>query len=150
MAPLSSTAPDPQSLSPSDIQGFLQDLVRRFEPDNEIDGILGPVVRGLLFHPSLFIPEGLGGSDTSWRGVVGGLEALVSFKSIANMITRMEQWNPAVATAATFERLSLLGPLCRLGVFGREWVLTFHTFTHFVVLINTQIARDTPSVFLRS
>jgi len=113
---------NPNTLSPSDIGDFLQDIARRFEPDNEIDGILGPVVVELLFHPCLVAPEGLGGSNASWRGVVGGLEALVSVKSIATMITRLEQWNPSVATAANFERLSLLGPLCRLGLFGREWV----------------------------
>ncbi|PBK97395.1 hypothetical protein ARMGADRAFT_987069 [Armillaria gallica] len=108
-------------LGPSDIEQFLQDLARRFEPDNEIDGILGPVVQQLLFHPSLFRPEGLGGGDASWRGVVSGLEALVSVKAIANMITRMEEWNPPSATAPTFETASLMGPLCRLGVFSREW-----------------------------
>jgi ubiquitin conjugation factor E4 B len=100
----------------------MQDLVRRFEPDNEIDDILGPVVKALLFHESLFRPEGLGGGDSSWRGVIGGLELLVSIKSIAVMITRMPEWIPAHATATTFEKSSLLGPLCRLGVFSREWV----------------------------
>jgi hypothetical protein len=97
-------------------------LACRFEPDNEIDDVLGPIVLQLLHHPSLFRPEGLGGGDASWRGVVSGLEALVSIKSIAVMITRMKEWNPPEATAPTFERLSLMGPLCRLGVFGREWV----------------------------
>lgn len=108
-------------LGPSDIESFLQDIARRFEPDNEIDDILGPVVRQLLFHESLWRPEGLGGGDASWRGVVSGLEALVSVKSIAVMITRMPEWMPANATAASFEKVTLLGPLCRLGVFGREW-----------------------------
>ena len=122
-APLLSTPiSSPDTLTSSDIEHFLQDLARRFEPDNEIDGVLGPVVRQLLLHPSLFRPEGLGGGDASWRGVVSGLEALVSIKSIAVMITRMEEWNPTNATASTFEKLSLMGPLCRLGVFGREWV----------------------------
>jgi ubiquitin conjugation factor E4 B len=109
-------------LSPSDIDQFLQDFARRFEPDNEMDDILGPVVRGLLFHESLFRPEGLGGGDASWRGVISGLEVLVSIKSIAAMITRMEDWNPPNATATTFETSSLMGPLCRLGVFFPEWV----------------------------
>ncbi|RDB17892.1 Ubiquitin conjugation factor E4 [Hypsizygus marmoreus] len=121
-APLLSTpTASPNTLTPSDIEQFLQDLARRFEPDNEIDDILGPIVRELLFHESLFRPEGLGGGDSSWRGVIGGLEMLVSVKSIAMMITRMEEWNPPNATAPTFERVSLLGPLCRLGVFMREW-----------------------------
>ncbi|KDR82849.1 hypothetical protein GALMADRAFT_238456 [Galerina marginata CBS 339.88] len=118
---LSSSAENPYTLSPSDIEQFLQDFARRFEPDNEMDDILGPVVRGLLFHESLLRPEGLGGGDASWRGVISGLEVLVSIKSIASMITRMEDWNPENATAATFERVSLLGPLCRLGVFATEW-----------------------------
>ena len=109
-------------LSPSDIDLFLQDIARRFEPDNEMDEILGPVVRLLLFHESLFRPEGLGGGDAGWRGVISGLEVLVSVKSIATMITRMEEWNPQNVTAASFERVSLLGPLCRLGVFSQEWV----------------------------
>jgi ubiquitin conjugation factor E4 B len=113
-------------LGPSDIEAFLQDLARRFEPDNEIDDILGPVVRQLMFHESLWRPEGLGGGDASWRGVVSGLEALVAVKSIAVMITRMPEWMPANATAASFEKVTLLGPICRLGVFGREWVSLHH------------------------
>jgi len=110
------------TLLPSEIEQFLQDLARRFEPDNEIDSVLGPVVRGLLFHESLSRPDGISGHDAGWRGVIGGLEALVSVKAIAAMITRLDDWIPKNANAATFERVSLLGPLCRLGVFGREWV----------------------------
>lgn len=117
---LASTSSD--TLNPSDVETFLQELVARFEPDNEIDDVLGPVVRHLLFHQSLWRPEGLGGGDASWRGVVSGLEALVSIKAIAIMITRMPEWIPASATAATYEKVTLLGPLCRLGVFSREWV----------------------------
>ncbi|KAF8964409.1 ubiquitin elongating factor core-domain-containing protein [Flammula alnicola] len=121
-APLLSNSSNGQNtLSPSDIEQFLQDFARRFEPDNELDDVLGPVVRGLLFHESLFRPEGLGGSDASWRGVISGLEVLVSIKSIASMITRMEEWNPKEATAANFETVSLFGPLLRLGVFFPEW-----------------------------
>lgn len=120
-APVSS----PDALAPSDVEPFLQDLARRFEPDNELENVLGPVVIQLLFHPSLFRPDGLGGGDTSWRGVIGGLEALVSVKSIAGMITRMPQWNPPNATAASFERISLMGPLTRLSVFGSDWVRFF-------------------------
>lgn len=124
-APLMSSSSSPNVLNPSDIDTFLQDLARRFEPDNEIDEVLGPVVQQLLFHPSLWRPEGLGGGDASWRGVVTGLEALVSIKSIAVMITRMPNWVPENATAASFERVTLMGPLCRLGVFAREWVFFF-------------------------
>lgn len=122
-APLLSISSSSQSvLHPSDIEPFLQDMARRFGPDNEIDDILGPVVRALCFHESLFRPEGLAGGDASWRGVIGGLEALVSVKSIANMITRHEDWNPPNAQAHTIEGVSLFGPLLRLGVFQREWV----------------------------
>lgn len=109
-------------LYPSDVDPFLQDLVRRFEPDNELDGILGPVVSALCFHENLFRPEGLAGGDASWRGIIGGLEALVGVKSIANMITRHEAWNPQDAQPHTIENVSLFGPLLRLGVFQREWV----------------------------
>lgn len=119
---LGTSAASPNTLTPAEVDQFLQDLARRFEPDNEIDGILGPVVRMLLFHPSLRKLEGLAGGDASWRGVIGGLEALVSIKSIAMMITRMDEWNPPDAIAADFETKSLLGPLCRLGVFPTEWV----------------------------
>jgi len=121
-APLLSSSTSPNALGPSDIEQFLQDLAHRFEPDNELDDVLAPVVRQLLFHPSLFRTEGLGGGDASWRGVVGGLEALVSVKAIATMITRMEDFNPDDVPAPVFEVKSLMGPLCRLNVFSREWV----------------------------
>lgn len=109
-------------LGPNDVEPFLQDLVRRFEPDNEIDGILGPVVTGLCHHESLIKPEGLSGGDAGWRGIIGGLEVLVGIKGIANMIPRLDSWNPQGAAANNFEFLSLMGPLLRLGVFQREWV----------------------------
>ncbi|THV00828.1 hypothetical protein K435DRAFT_963795 [Dendrothele bispora CBS 962.96] len=120
-APLLSSPTSSNTLGPSDIEQFLQDLAHRFEPDNELDGVLAPVVRALLFHPSLFRTEGLGGGDASWRGVVSGLEALVSVKAIATMITRMEEWNPDNVPAPAFEVKSLMGPLLRLNVFSREW-----------------------------
>ncbi len=118
---LSGPSTSPNRLAPTDVDQFLQDIARRFEPDDELEGVLGPVVRQLLFHPSLFRPEGLGGGDSGWRSVIGGLEALVSVKPIAIMITKMEDWNPPAATAYNFEITSLMGPLCRLGVFPREW-----------------------------
>ncbi|KAF9030215.1 hypothetical protein BDZ89DRAFT_1091648 [Hymenopellis radicata] len=118
---LSGPSTSSNRLGPTDVDQFLQDIARRFEPDDELEGVLGPVVRQLLFHPSLFRPEGLGGGDSSWRSVIGGLEALVSVKPIAIMITKMEDWNPPAATAYNFEITSLMGPLCRLGVFPREW-----------------------------
>jgi ubiquitin conjugation factor E4 B len=125
---LSAPTSSPYTLTPNDVEPFLQDLARRFEPDDELAGVLGPVVRSLLFNTALFRPEGLGGGDAAWRGIVGGLEALVSIKSIAVMITRMDEWNPAQATPATFELFSLMGPLCRLGVFAREWPAIAKTY----------------------
>ena len=122
--PFSAPPSSPNVMTPSDTEQFIQDLACRFEPDNEIDNVFGPVVNGLLFHESLLRREALGG-DASWRCVIRGLEALVSSKSVATMITRMEKWNPPNATAVNFERMSLLGPLCRLGVFYQEWV-SFH------------------------
>ncbi|RXW24458.1 hypothetical protein EST38_g1393 [Candolleomyces aberdarensis] len=91
----SSPNASPTTLLPTEIEQFLFDLARR--------------------------ADGLAGADAGWRGVIGGLEALVSVKSIAAMITRLDEWIPADATAVTFESVSLMGPLCRLGLFGREW-----------------------------
>ncbi|KAI0769012.1 ubiquitin conjugation factor E4 [Trametes elegans] len=104
-------------LDGAEIESFLQDLVRRFEPDNELDGVLGPVVVQLCFHPTA--QEGL--VNDGWRGVIRGLEALVSAKPIAAMITRLPQWNPENVPAPQFEKASLFGPLLGLGVFEREW-----------------------------
>jgi ubiquitin conjugation factor E4 B len=84
--------------------------------------VLAEVVRLLLFHPSLSKPEGLAASDSLWRGIIGALEALATHKEIARMIVNMDEWNPVEATAPTLESVSLLGPLMRLNVFGREWV----------------------------
>ncbi|CCL99711.1 uncharacterized protein FIBRA_01733 [Fibroporia radiculosa] len=128
-APLfSSPASSSRTLAPSEVEPFLQDMVKRFEPDNEIDGVLGPVVTQLCFHESLFRTEGLAGGVQTWRGVISGLEALVSIKSLAIMITRLDAWDPANALAPTFERVSLLGPLLRMGVFGREWPVVADTY----------------------
>ncbi|CAL1712793.1 unnamed protein product [Somion occarium] len=122
------SGPTDSLLSPTEVEPFLQDLARRFEPDNEIDDVLGPVVHDLCFHPSLFRPEGLAGGDSSWRGVISGLEVLVGVKPIACMITRLPQWNPPLAKAHSFEFTSLFGPLLRLGVFSREWPSITHTY----------------------
>lgn len=116
------STPNPNSLGDSDIPQLLQDVVHRFDTVDGLAEVLGPVVIGLLFHPSLFREEGLAASDPQWRGVLTGLEALVSHKQIAIMITKMDEWNPADATAVTFETRSLMGPLLRLNVFSREWV----------------------------
>ena len=116
------STPSPNSLADFEIPQLLQDIVHRFETDDGLADVLGPVVIKLLFHPSLFREEGLAASDPQWRGVLTGLEALVAHKQIAIMITKMEEWNPADATAVTFETRSLMGPLLRLNVFSREWV----------------------------
>lgn len=105
-----------------EIPQILQDIVHRFDPEGGLAEVLAPVVVKLLFHPSLFREEGLAASDPQWRGVLSGLEALVAHKQIAIMITRMDEWSPADATAVTFETRSLMGPLLRLNVFSREWV----------------------------
>ncbi|KAL1722762.1 ubiquitin elongating factor core-domain-containing protein [Schizophyllum commune] len=122
------SSPQSGSLSASDVEPFLHDLARRFEPDNEIDGVLGPVVKLLAYHPSLAQPEGIAGADATWRGVIGGLEALVSVKPIAVMITRLDEFIPDNATAPTFERLALLGPVSRLNVFGTDWPSVARTY----------------------
>ncbi|KAL5501546.1 UFD2 [Sanghuangporus vaninii] len=125
--PLSSSS-SATTLSASEIPNFLQDLVQRFEPEGELESILGSTIKNLLFHASLARPEGLGGVDASWRGIVSGLEALVSIKPIAIMITKMPEWNPSSATAPTFELTSLMGPLLRLNVFPREWPIIANTY----------------------
>ena len=125
-----SNATSLHALAPTDVPQFLQDLAQRFANDDEFANILGPVIVNLLRHESLFRPEGLGSADTEWRGVVGGMEALVSIKPIATLITKLPEWNPPQATASDFEKISLMGPLLRLGVFYREWVCTFNRFVH--------------------
>jgi ubiquitin conjugation factor E4 B len=125
-------------LTDSDIETFLQDLARRFDPTGELDGILGPVITIFLSHESLFRPEGLGGADTTWRSVLSGLEVLASIKPIAIMMTRMENWIPEGVSPENFEKFSLLGPLCRLGVFPNEWV-GFHM--PWILLLLVEILR---------
>jgi len=65
----------PNDLTVHDIESFLLDMVQRFAPDNELEDVLGPVVRGLLFHGCLFRPEGIAATDSQWRGSwrVGGV-----------------------------------------------------------------------------
>lgn len=121
-------------LSPDDVPLFLNDLAQRFAPDDELTGVLGPVVKLLLSHECLTRPDGLGAAVAEWRGVVGGLEALVAVKPIAVMITQLPEWNPSDATAPTFEVKSLLGPLIRLSVFGREWVGRDVTFLRLEII----------------
>lgn len=118
----STTTSSAISLSPTEIELLLSDIVARFEPDGDLQSVLGPVVLGLLHHECLFTREGIASADSLWRGVVGGLEVLVANKSIAKMICMMEEWCPNDADAPSFEKVSLLGPLMRLNVFPTEWV----------------------------
>lgn len=113
-------------LSPHEVPLFLSDLAQFYESsEDELVAVLGPVIEGLLWYESLALPEGLGGADAGWRRIVGGMEALVSVKAIANMIPKLPSWNPPEATASSFEKISLMGPLMRLSVFSREWVCSF-------------------------
>ncbi|KAG2028816.1 ubiquitin elongating factor core-domain-containing protein [Suillus americanus] len=126
--PLYASTTTPQTtLAPTEVQLFLQDLAARFTDPDELFNTLSTVVRTLVAHSLIMPSEGIGGSggDSAWRGVIGGMEALVGVKPIAEMITRMPQWLGegfgVEVTAANFERLSLMGPLLRLGTFSREW-----------------------------
>ncbi|KAI9443115.1 ubiquitin elongating factor core-domain-containing protein [Lactarius indigo] len=103
------STPSPNSLADFEVPRLLQDIIQRFDPEGGLAEVLGPIVTKLLFHPCLFREEGLAASDPRWRGVLTGLEAL------------MDEWNPADATAVSFETTSLMGPLLRLNVFSREW-----------------------------
>ena len=108
-------------LSASEVPQFLLDIAQRFEPEGSLPEILGDVIKRLCFNANLARPEGLGGADASWRGILGGLEALISVKPIAIAFTKLPEWNPPTAAAPNFELTSLMGPLLRLGVFGKEW-----------------------------
>lgn len=121
-SPYASSGPAGSSLSPSEIESLLSDIVWRFDPDGELESVLGPVVIGLLHHECLFSPEGIASADSLWRGVVGGLEVLVANKSVVKMMCMMEEWCANDADAPNVERASLLGPLLRLNVFPTEWV----------------------------
>jgi len=112
---------DPYTLDSSEIGQFIQELTRRFEND-ELERVFGPVIKALSFHECLFRPEGLASGDAAWRGVISGLEMLVSNRSVAILMTQMPEFNPSDATAVSIEKTSLLGPLCRLSIFGKDWV----------------------------
>jgi ubiquitin conjugation factor E4 B len=122
-SPLSSSTLGGGVLRPEDLDTFISDLVERFPSQEEqLDDVLGPVIRLLLFHPSLAKPEGIAGGDSGWRTIAAALNALVHHPAIAKMVARLEEWCPRDAAANEIERVSLLGPLARLGVFYREWV----------------------------
>lgn len=123
-APLHSSAPT-SALDAASVQPFLHDLSRRFLPDGELADVLAPVIAGLLHHAALARHAGLADADAGWRRVLAGLEALVGVRGVPEVITGMEAWCPREATPADFEYVSLMGPLCRLGVFTRDWVRCF-------------------------
>lgn len=122
-SPLSNASMEASPLKPQDVEAFISDLVQRFpSQDEQLDDVLGPVVRLLLFNPLLSRPEGLAGGDSGWRAIVTAMAVLAHHPSVAKMVTRLEEWCPNGAAAHEFERVSLIGPLARLGVFAREWV----------------------------
>ena len=55
---------------------FSQDLLRRFEPDNEMDEILDPGRSSFTVSRVAFKLEGLGGRYAIWHGVISGLKVL--------------------------------------------------------------------------
>ncbi|KZS93704.1 hypothetical protein SISNIDRAFT_474241 [Sistotremastrum niveocremeum HHB9708] len=128
--PFASTSTQAGLVNIDEFPLFLTDLQRRFQTADEdvLDEILGPVVRLLTFSSWLARPEGLASGDNGWRSIVTGLEALMSNKGIAKMVTKLEEWCPENASASSFERSSLLGPLIRLGVFQREWPTISKTY----------------------
>ncbi|KAJ8582493.1 hypothetical protein M405DRAFT_937743 [Rhizopogon salebrosus TDB-379] len=129
-----SISADQTALTPAEVEPFLQDIVTRFTDPDELSQTLGTLVRLLSSHHSLMRPEGIGGSsgDSGWRAVVSGMEALVGVKPIAEMITRMPEWFGegvgVEVTAANFERVTIMGPLLRLGTFSREWPAIAQTY----------------------
>ena len=114
--------PNLNSLVDFEIPQLLQDIIHHFDSEDGLAKVLNPVMIKLLTHPLLIREEGLAASDPQWCGILTGLKALVSHKQIANMITKMDEWNPANATAVNFEMRSLMGPLLWLNIFSREWV----------------------------
>ncbi|KAJ1303373.1 hypothetical protein OPQ81_011567 [Rhizoctonia solani] len=104
-------------LGAGDVEAFIGDLAKRFVDDGleEIFGSIITMVVGAL--PA----EGLGSGASEWRAVVGALEALVSDKNVAAVFPRLPNWLPEGVAPQDVEFASLLGPLARMGIFGREW-----------------------------
>ncbi|KDQ11048.1 hypothetical protein BOTBODRAFT_35587 [Botryobasidium botryosum FD-172 SS1] len=117
----STSSPD-VLLPPTELESFLNDLGRRFGDDG-----LEDVLSGVISELMVLIRQdrqGLGGpgiGGQGWRAALGGLEALISVKPIAAMLTKLEEWNPPTATPSSIEHVSLIGPFARLSVFSREW-----------------------------
>ncbi|KAF8315752.1 ubiquitin elongating factor core-domain-containing protein [Cantharellus anzutake] len=123
--PLLSSNASVTTLESYEVEPFIQDLARRFEEDpSDLESTFCDVVQSGII-PIIFKDEnGLGSTvtgPTSWRAAVTAMETLVSVKSIAAMMTRLPSWCPPSASAHMIERMSLLGPIARLGVFSREW-----------------------------
>ncbi|KZT60276.1 hypothetical protein CALCODRAFT_429528 [Calocera cornea HHB12733] len=117
----------PTAMSPSELEGFVSDLAKRFDGDG-LEDIMGPVVNGvmnLLKEYQFEMPNIMG---EEWRKVTAALEALVSVKSVAQMLPTLDTWDPDQAPGNLWELLSLLGPLLRLSVFPREWPKIYKEF----------------------
>ncbi|CAE7116128.1 unnamed protein product [Rhizoctonia solani] len=104
-------------LGAGDVEAFIGDLAKRFVDDG-LDEIFGPIITMVI---GALPAEGLGSGGSEWRAVVGALEALVSDKHIATTFSRLPSWLPQDLAAYNIEFNSLLGPLARMGIFGREW-----------------------------
>ncbi|KAF8713267.1 peptidyl-tyrosine sulfation, partial [Rhizoctonia solani] len=104
-------------LGAGDVEAFIGDLAKRFADDG-MDEIFGPIITMVI---GALPAEGLGSGGSEWRAVVGALEALVSDKNVAMAFPRLPNWLPEHVTPHEVEFASLLGPLARMGIFGREW-----------------------------
>ncbi|OAX40417.1 hypothetical protein K503DRAFT_791386 [Rhizopogon vinicolor AM-OR11-026] len=130
----SSTSTDQSTLTPAEVEPFLQDLAARFTDPDELHQTLGNVVLLVSSHDSLTRPEGIGGvgGDSGWRAIVSGMEALVSIKPIAEMITKMPAWLGEgygfEVSPSDFERVSIMGRMLGLGTFSREWPAITQTY----------------------
>lgn len=119
--PLLASTSDQILLGPGDMEQFIGDLGRRFENDG-LDEVLGPVAELVAWkNEALLRPQGLGGGDTGWRQAVGAIEALVSSKAVATMITKLPRWCPANLSPQVMEYGCLLGPLMRLHTMPHTW-----------------------------
>ncbi|KZW03235.1 hypothetical protein EXIGLDRAFT_243210 [Exidia glandulosa HHB12029] len=126
--PLLALSSDQMLLGPGDMEHFIADLGRRFDNDG-LEDVLGPVVELVAWkNEALLRPTGLGGGDSGWRQVISALEALVSSKPIATMITRLPRWCPENLPAQVLELGCLFGPLLRLHVMPREWPHIWKTY----------------------
>ena len=143
-SPLHSGPDSAFTLSPTEVGPFLTDVCRRFESDG-LEDILGEVITSIAHSEATTLPEGLGGSNNQWRNVLGALEGLAGIKPIAIVFTRLPQWNPP-ATAPDFEKVSLMGPIARMSVFGREWACRIY-FLFFLALIFAAARTSTAILF---